>query len=142
MNRLMHKINEYKGWEKYVEQISLRSVAYATFSRIECKIFCDKECGLFWWRKTKKVSVSFEIDEACSYEFAYTANEKQIYLDRTRALAQKWKQELIDYVNKDGSDSRKEMIELAEMALISSDPYVKDQFITKWLASVKPINTN
>jgi hypothetical protein len=45
----------------------------------------------------------------------------------------------LEYVNREDADERKAMIEMAEMALGSSDPNVKDHFLTKWLASVKPI---
>lgn len=140
MNSLMHEINKYSGWEKYVDQISIITHDYDYSICAVFKIFYDKKSGAFWRRDTKKVSTSIEIEvHTFKDSLRYDDAKKLRYRNDVFQRANIWKKELEDYVNREGIANKQVMIELAEMALISSDPYVKDQFITKWLASVKPI---
>lgn len=135
MNNLFHELNKYEGWEKYWEQSSITGRANPTFSFIRCKIFCD-ETLCFGWKK--KVSVEFEL----TINMHDRVSDDEILRKKANAAHKtgvKWKDEIMEWVNESDIDSKGSMIELAEMALVSSDPYVKDAFITKWLAKVKPI---
>lgn len=135
MNLLFHKLNGYEGWEKYWEQSIIQGEADATHSAIRCKIFHEKVS--FFGRK-QKVSVELFIP--------YRSHERTCINENILKWAKiageegrKWKAEISKWVNESGINDKGTMIELAEMALVTSDPYVKDAFITKWLSKVKPI---